>query len=257
MTTAIIGRSNSPRVDDPKAGRRYQWTAQTFPSVTTIIGGGVPKPALLPWGIKMVAEAAVAMTESHQLAAMVKRDAAAALKALKEAPYVKRDGAADLGSAIHDAAERHILGLEIAPLPDAAPYVAQLKAFLAEYEPEYLAAECTVFSREHGYAGTLDGIVKFGDVTYLVDYKTGTGVYPEAALQLAAYAHAEFIGLPDGTETPLPKIDGALVLWLQPESYEVILARCDDEVFGYFLAAKRVWLWQTEIGKNAIGKPAK
>lgn len=259
MSTAIIGRSHAPREESERGGRVYTWEGQHFPSVTTIIGGGVPKPALLPWGIKMVAEAAVMMTQSGQLAAIVRSNPDAALKILKGAPYDKRDSAADLGSAIHEAAEAHILGHGggLSVSSEVQPFIEQFHAFLREHNPEYLAAECTVFSREHGYAGTLDGLVKFGEVVYVLDYKSGTGVYPESSLQLAAYCHAEFIGLPDGKEAPLPKIDGALVLWLRPDKYEVLLARCDDEVFRYFLAAKQVWDWQVNVGRNAVGKPAR
>lgn len=255
----LIGRSNVERDDgDGRSGRTYTWESQSFPSVTTIIGAGVPKPALLPWGIKMVAEAAVEMTESGQLQALVRRTREGALKVLKGAPYDKRDAAGNLGTAVHDAAEAFVLGETRVPDPAVAPFITQYHAFLRDHNPVYLAAECTVFSRKHGYAGTLDGIVSFGELTYLIDYKTaGSGVWPETALQLSAYSHAEFIGMPDGSEEPLPHIDGALALHLRPEAYEIILVRCDDEIFAYFLAAKSIWEWQTQVAKNAIASPPK
>lgn len=259
MTSTLIGRSNVERDDgDGRTGRTYVWEGQSFPSVTTIIGGGVPKPALVPWAIREVATAAVEMTENGQLQALVKRSREGALKVLKGAPYDKRDAGANLGTAVHDAAEAHVLGETRVWTPEVAPFIAQYEAFLRDHKPEYLAAECTVFSRSHGYAGTLDGIVRFGEMTYVLDYKTAlSGVWPEVALQLSAYSHADFIGLPDGSEAPVPVIHGALALHLRPESYEVILVRCDDEIFRYFLAAKEVWTWQTAVSKSAIGRPAR
>ena len=50
----------SPRNATESGSKRlYAWRGEKFWSVTTIISGGLPKPALLPWGIKAVAEAAV------------------------------------------------------------------------------------------------------------------------------------------------------------------------------------------------------
>jgi hypothetical protein len=43
-----------------RGGKRfYTWGDTNFWSVTTILSGGVPKPALVPWGIKSTAEGAV------------------------------------------------------------------------------------------------------------------------------------------------------------------------------------------------------
>ena len=50
-----------------------------------------------------------------------------------------------------------------------------------------------VYSRTFGFAGTLDAICTIAGRRGLLDIKTGrSGVYPEVALQLAAYAHADF-----------------------------------------------------------------
>ena len=49
--------------------RFYAWRSENFWSVTKLISSGVPKPALLPWGIKAVAEGAVSKRDI--LAAML------------------------------------------------------------------------------------------------------------------------------------------------------------------------------------------
>src|SRR5690348_5762134 len=97
--------------------------------------------------------------------------------------------------------------------PDLVPYMAGFQAFLDDFQPEYKAAEFTVYNREHRYAGTADAMAQIGDTLWLLDTKTGKDVYGEAALQLAAYRHAEFIGVAEtGDELPMPKVDRCGVL---------------------------------------------
>lgn len=254
MTTApvtpILGSSHD-RTDTAK-GRTYRWKEETFASVTTIIGGGVPKPALLPWGIGMVAQAAADLYASGEFHRLMARNPKEAIARLKAAPYDKREKAANLGSAIHQAAEDRILGKVHYPDAAARPYVAQFERFLAEHQPVYHAAECTVYSRAHQYAGTLDAIVEIAGKHLLIDYKSsGSGVYAEAVLQLAAYRYAEFVGLPDGSEIPVPATDGAAVLWIKPDSYSLIPARADREAFGYFQHARQVYAW-AQVGKSFL-----
>lgn len=250
--------------------RLYTWaTGEKFWSVTTIIGGGLPKPALLPWGIKSVAEAAVAKRKT--LTAMTIEcetegkcspgnwcsSCDAAVRWLKSAPYQQRDKAADLGTRIHEAAEAYKLGR---PMPewaeDIRPYMEQYVRWLVAHEPTFEATEATVYSRTERYAGTLDAIVTLADGRrLLIDYKSGKDVYPEVAIQLAAYRHAEFIGMPDNTERPVPEVDGCAVLHLQatadtPAFREV---RADREVFATFLYAREVFRWQEETSKGVLG----
>lgn len=103
----------------------------------------------------------------------------------------------------------------------------------------------------------------FGDErgpVLVVDYKTGKGpkkggVYPDVALQLAAYDRAEFIGMPDGTEHPLPLIDGAVAIHLQPGWSELVPVHTGEAVWRAFLHAYEVARWQEEVSKGVIGRP--
>jgi hypothetical protein len=239
-------------------GRLYSWRNEQYWSVTTIISGGVPKPALLPWGIKMVAEAAVDMADT--LPAMVARDRDEAIRYLKGAPYAKRDAAADLGTEIHQAAEAYALGKPFPPWPvTILPYMTSYVKFLEDFTPTFTATEASVYNRTQKYAGTLDAIAALTlplhetPGRYILDTKSGKGIYPEIGLQLAAYRNAEFIGLPDGSEAPMPEVDGALGLHLTPEGYRLIEVRADDEVFRAFLYAREVFRFQTETSKTILG----
>lgn len=249
----------SPKHATSRGGKRlYTWRNESYWSVTTIIGGGVPKPALLPWGIKMVAEAAVESISF--LPEMVERDRDEAVRYLKGSPYAKRDKAADLGTLVHEWIEAYSLRKPMPEPPDeVAPYLAAFKVFLADFNPGFTATEASVYNRAERYAGTLDAIAHLrlplygGDGHYILDAKSGKGVYPEVGLQLAAYRHAEFIGLPDGSEAPMPQVDGALALHLTPQGYRLIEVRCDDEIFRAFLYAREVFRWQEETSKTVLG----
>lgn len=244
-------------------GRVYQWRGESYWSVTTIIKGGLPAPALMAWGIKSVAEYAV--ENANRLGRMVQAaegdpEALDGVVAwLKGSPYRERDRAADLGTTLHELAEAHALGkpLPEAPLP-AQPQLAQFHRFLDDWDPEFEMAEASVYNRTEQYAGTLDAIVArfrkapaLGRV--LLDYKGGKGVYPEAGLQLSAYRHAEFVGL-DGEEIPMPATDGGMVLHLRPDGYALLPVDTGDEVFRSFLFVREVFRFQEDIAKRVIGE---
>jgi hypothetical protein len=235
-------------------GREYVWpsTGERFPSVTTILGA-LNKPALVGWGIKSVAEGAVARHD--ELAAMLASDGPdATIRWLKGLPYGDRDRAADLGSTVHAAIEGLILGSEVEWPTSTQAHRIQFDRFLAAYEPTFEASEATVYSRTHGYAGTLDFIASIGGRTYLGDVKTGKGVYDDVALQLAAYRYADFIGLPDGTEAPMPPVDGCVVLHLRPDGYVLHEVRADETTHRAFLYVREAWRWQNGGSDGAVGE---
>jgi len=127
---------------------------------------------------------------------------------------------------------------------DIATRMQSFTEWVNDFRPRFLATETSVFSR-HGYAGTLAAIVDVfvvppGElaprwVTVCVDWKSGKGIYEEVGLQLAAYARADFIGLPDGTALPLPKCEFAAVLHLTPKGYRFKWVDVTDPVYEVFL----------------------
>lgn len=232
-------------------GRTYTWGAETFTSVTTLLGA-LSKPALVNWAAKSVAEYAV--QHMPEIYALAQADPAGAVRALKGSPWQSRDNAAELGTAVHDQIEARIIGqTPPEPTSDVAKRLAYFEDFCNDYQPQFEAAEATVYNRSARYAGTLDSIAVVGGKRYLIDVKTTkSGVYPEHALQLAAYAHAEFIGAPDGTEVDLPRIDHGAILWIGPASWKFVQCRIDAEMYEYFLAISKAWVFQNMVGKSAI-----
>lgn len=235
-------------------GRSYKWRDETFDSVTTILNGGVPKPALTNWAAKSVAE--FVAENIDQVVAIANKDKAAAIDLCKGSPWRQRDKAADLGSLIHSFAEAHVLG---APRPEYPPeaeaQMAHFEAFLEDFQPTYEMTEATVYNRKFGYAGTLDAILVSGGQRLLVDYKSGKDVYGEVSLQLAAYRFAEFVGMPNGDEVPMPAVDGAAVLHLSPRGYRFIPVQADEVAFRFFLYAQQVRIFSESVSREVLGAP--
>lgn len=197
------------------SGRSYTWppTGETFPSVTTILNS-LPKHALKNWAAKMVATFAA---DNLPMLEMMDRDAA--IDWLKREPLRTTQRAANLGSAIHSAIDTGTIEAD----EQVAPYLQQWQAFNNAHHPHYEHTEITVYNRHVGYAGTADAIITSPRTgcRYIIDWKTGKAVYPEAGLQLAAYAHAQWMDCDDGQETPLPPISRGLIVHLQPDHYTI------------------------------------
>jgi len=241
-------------------GRWYvdQVTGDKLPSVTSI-SGQLPKPAIAYWRGKLVAQAAV--EDFGTVANFIgKGQTDAAIDFLKRAPDRSSGKAAELGSTIHDLVDRHNKGEDLSRLhPEHRPFIDQYELYIKEFNPGVMESEVTVWSDTHGYAGTLDQISMFDDDAVLIDVKTGaSGVWPDVAIQLAAYARADCIIDAQGERRPMPQIDGAAVLWLRPDKFELVPVRAlDDDVFAVFLALQQVASWSHEVSKTVLGPPLK
>lgn len=249
----------TPKIPTVKrGGHRYYLhpeTNQAVPGVTSVVGM-LPKGFLKFWAAKLVAETAV--DNFGTLASMVAAgDREGAIDYLKRAPVRDTGEAADLGSEVHDLVERIARGQDVGPVhPDLAPYVEAYEAFLSDFEPEFLLMEETVWNEEYGYAGSFDAIARFGDEVVILDYKTTrSGVYPETALQLTAYARAEYVLKADGSRKDIPSIDAGAVVHLRPEGYQVVPVFLTDEAFDVFLALRQVLDWDRDLSRHALGKP--
>lgn len=197
---------------------RYRLDNKPVPGVTSLLSGGLPKPALVYWSAKMVAEF-VADNEAdvEQLRSMGRGPMVAALKAT---PWQQRDEAAIRGTDIHDLAEKIAHGEEVdVPEPLAEP-VAGYVHWLDQWQPEVIWTERPIANRHWWYAGKPDIVCTIGADVWLLDWKSAKGVYGDNALQVAAYGNAEFSNGPDGEE-PMPHIDRYGVVHVRPDSTEL------------------------------------
>lgn len=209
--------------------RLYGWKGNEYPSVTTILNATMPKPALVGWAARSTAEWAV----DHRAEWTDISDRQAAVDLLKGAPFRDRDKAGEVGTAVHRYAEQIARGEDVSDIgEEVRPFVPHYSRFLADWNPTYIETEATVFSLEMGYAGTLDAIARIpGLGVVLLDTKTSrAGVFPETALQLAAYEAADFIGRNDGTtEDEMPEVEQTVVLHLRPDGYRLVPLRVDAD----------------------------
>jgi PD-(D/E)XK nuclease superfamily protein len=211
---------------DPRTGLRYYtWQGRKLPSVTTI-----RRLAGLPWGLHEWALGQVATfaidhsTEIHARLSSGTPGVAAVLRhELRAAATAERDRAADLGSAVHEAAAAGKALTDVSA--DIAPRLRQYQAWLAESRAEILGSEFQLWNLTVGYAGSADLLCRFPDGSiWVVDLKTGKGVYPEHVLQLVPYLMAEFIGADDQKDERLTALlhqaKGVALLHLTAESWE-------------------------------------
>lgn len=232
-------------------GRIYKHpdSGESWPSVTTIIGQAVNKPALPRWAAKASAEYAAG---NWDVLASLEEDERVTL--IKGAPWKLSDKAANLGTAVHDAVD-HWLRDEPMPewAPGVEPFMVQLCEFLEERKPRIIYTETTVINREVGYAGTLDILAEINGRITLIDTKTGKGVYPEAGLQLAALAHAETVLHPNGSEEDVCPPDVAAVLHLRPRSWALVPITDLDACWDGFRYAVGVAEWVRDTAPHVLG----
>ena len=198
----------------PKA-HRYWLDGKPCPGVTTLIGKGLPKPALPRWAAKSVAE--FVADNPEQVTNLLSLGRGPAVEALKAIPWQARDTAAVRGTDVHKLAEEVIHGREVEVPEHLVAHVEGYVRWLDEFQVEPVFTEHAVANRKWFYAGTFDAVIKFGrgpwaGRTVLVDWKTSTGVYGETALQTAAYARSEFMAPDEKTEIPTPPVDATGVL---------------------------------------------
>jgi len=223
---------------ETKRGHKYLLDGQPVKGVTTLLGSGMPKPALMYWSAKMVAEY-VADNHRH-LDKLLSKGRDETIQFLKTVPWAERDKAAARGTDIHKIAETIIHGGEAEVPSEIADYVHGYIKWLDEYDVEPILTEKVVANREYNYAGTFDAILKFNagplqGKTYLCDWKTSSSVYGEMAMQLSAYYMADFYVDDDGSEKLLPAIDGLAIVHITKEKTSVWIVTDSNVAWDSFL----------------------
>lgn len=253
--TIAAEAGKTPIRQDGPSGRFYLIDGESLPSVTHILGC-IGKPALINWAANqertLVKDAAADLYED-----LCKLD-----KPLSRTTYLATlDGrigkqkahrrelekAGEIGTQVHSLIEwnlRKQLGQTVGPEPrvvDDARWALmawQDWAQSVDLLPMYI--EQKVFSRVHGYAGTMDLLAKVNGVDTLIDFKTGKAIYAEAFLQNVAYQvalsemghHAAAAGM----IVRLPKVQ-------TDPAFEVGIVPPVAELFPTFLAVKQLWVW--------------
>jgi hypothetical protein len=260
------------RIQNYGGGHGYFLEGDKVPGVTTIIGNGLPKPALLDWSAKMTAQFVVnrlTLVDGHVLADDVVRDAYAwndirtrperhngpldrlALeKILKDMRYADLDAASGKGTRVHTIATAQAHGEPVEIPDEIASHVETYQRFLDEWDPTDMVVESVVINRQWRYMGRFDLSAQFGDLGRgLIDIKTGrSGVFAETALQLEAYDHCEtmIVGYDDDNvaiEEPAPEHDWIGAVHIRADGYDVYRFERRPDTFRVFLYCQQIAEW--------------
>jgi hypothetical protein len=228
--------------DDTEKGRHYRINDVDYISVTTALEHGLGKPNLIRASAKYTAEyVADNFLDVRQYG--IDNGDTEFKRWLKTRYREEWDRRMNLGSDVHDAIEFEILndavGKAVYSDKQIAARMRQFHHFAEDSTIDFEAAEVVVVNETLGYAGTLDAIgtfdlgppsqgfytakelAEFSFPRAMIDFKTGSEVWPESAIQLAAYAHAEYMLVGD-QQLEIPKVDYCAVLHLKPRSWKLI-----------------------------------
>ena len=108
-------------------------------------------------------------------------------------------------------------------------------AWFQETKPKVICYEAAVFNNEYKYAGTLDMIFKFGNNTFLVDFKTSQYIWPSHKLQVSSYKHTDYV------MKNHPEVKPAILqLGYRMNKRRYKFTEIDD-CFDLFLSARKIW----------------
>jgi hypothetical protein len=255
---------------DTAGGRFYEVDGQLLPSVTHILTA-INKPALVPWAAKVEREAVTQAAADLYMA----WSADAHRKPLPRSWYLTTlqaklgqvrahekvlATAGDLGAEAHKLIEwtmRSAIGAVAGPKPivreQAQWAFAAFMDWAGRVNLKPVLIEQTVYSKTHGFAGTMDVLARVNGVLTLVDFKTGKAIYPEARLQSVAYS----VALQEmGYLAPVQALIVRLPKTETDPAFEVQAVPPVAELFPVFLAAKALWTW-TQGNEAAYRRRAK
>lgn len=230
-------------------GHSYYLDGDGAIGVTTALGEGFPKPALIGWAANSTRDYAV--DHWDELSAL---GPAEKIKRLSRARYEDRDEAGKAGTKVHTIAQALAAGEEV-EVPEALTgHVDAYLRFVDDWEPVESIVEGIVINRRFGYMGTLDVVADLADGRrWLFDMKTArSGVFSENALQLAAYRNAESYLTAGGLEAPMLPVDRTGVLWLRADGYDLVPVDAGAEEFRIFLYALGIARWRDD--ENVVGE---
>lgn len=215
-------------------GHYYKLDGRRVTGVTTLINGGLPKPKLIDWAAREVAEYVADNPDDVDTLRARGRDELVGF--LKERHKAARDKAASRGTSIHTLAEQLVAGHEVDVPEELAGHVEACARFLDDWRIAPVIVERPVASRKWWYSGTPDLVGDLPDGRrVIVDYKSGrSGIWGETALQLAAYARAEFYLDTAGREQAIPQIGSGLAVWLRADGYDAYEIADLDSAFRVF-----------------------
>lgn len=236
----------------PITWHEYALNGERAPGVTSVLGAAVAKPGLLGWYAQ---QGAMWARDHEDLASM---DEETFMAQARKAPDLRRDAKARTGTTLHEYAALLGSGQEVEPDSELAGRVELIADFLNRYRVKVLASEAVVFHEDLGYAGTLDVIadlwVDGGWQRWLLDYKTGSGIYAEVVMQLAAYRYASHAQVA-GIDRPMAQVQRCGVVHVQSNDWQLVPVNAGPEAFAGFRNALALYRWLKLPKDQQVGMP--
>jgi len=231
---------------------RYYWETKEgkknyVPAVTAILNV-ISKPALIPWAVRTTVDyVGKHLDELRETLTIEQADKI--FRAAKNESEKQRAEAADIGTQVHKTIEKFFRGtdVDLSEIKDVRVMKAY-SAFLDWIQQNNFTCEFTemvVYNDEDEYAGTLDAGGTMDEKSVILDWKTNANkIYPEAILQVAAYARAYSMGHKG------KYIDRAYIVRFGKDNGEFEVKELTDidlsNAYKVFDCARRIYLWQKE-----------
>lgn len=230
-------------------GHWYRLDGNYAPGVTTVLGA-LDKPWMKPWVSGLIADYVADNRDWLRDAP----DADSIRTVIRGIANNTTNAALLRGTELHTHAETlHRDGTIDLPPGEQADMVQAVAEFLDVWQIETIGCEIPLANTAKRWAGTTDLIARSrplaralnlpDDALLILDYKTNQkGIYPESALQVATYAHADIAHIA-GQEQPMPRIDGCALIRVTPTGCEVVPVwpKRMPDLYRLFTAALYVW----------------
>lgn len=232
LQTYRLMTKTTPKKIPARRNGFYYINGKVYPSVTKIIGDVLAKPALPYWYAREAARIALA-------------DPALNEKEVTAQLQLNIRQSQERGKTVHALAE-------IMPNVDLDKigvnekgYVTALAKWWKVHKPEPIFREMELYSDTLDCAGRADFVCIIGMDVWLIDFKTGNAVYPEAGIQECVY---DFMLKERGLATPNHR--GTVLLmetgeWLFKETHESI------DTFRHIRA---IWDWMQSRKETAYAQ---
>ena len=203
-----MARETAPKTRMQKSGRGHTYflDGEWCPGVTTILGAGLPKPALVGWASKVPAEVVangltVMKSETTGKTHVVADDLMAELRewqdsrtgstvvkwgdhtplprgavadAIGSLRFRDLDAAARKGTTVHNLAEKLAHGEEVEVPEELTGHVRSYLRFLDEWQPYDALTERVIVNRRWRYMGKLDMIARFDNLPEWIADRIGS-----------------------------------------------------------------------------------
>lgn len=220
-------------------GHGYKLDGRKIPGVTTVLGL-LDKPALREWYAKEAAKRVIDHWDE-----IVEMPPSARMDFVQRGPRERTQAAALRGTEIHALGAQLAAGEEVEVPPEHRGPVEAYARWMDEWDVEPLASEAPVAFTQPGseYGGTADLWARVGvrdGIHALIDIKTGSGIFHETPVQLAAYGYANLSSW-NGEEVEVLPPDAFYVAHVLPDAVRMVPIYCDQATHRTFLYLLQVF----------------